>query len=543
MSKVAEYLQEHIAGEVSVHPAILDAMSHDASVLEIRPEMVVYPRLTSDIRKVARFSGQLAEKGHILPLTIRGEGTDETGAAIGKGTIINTTAHMNNLLEFDAKQKLVRVQPGLSTKALNDALMLHGLAIPALPTSAPYGTVGGAVANNTNGLFSGQYGDMRTWTFQLEVVLANGDILQTERVSKRELNRRKGLQTSEGEIYRAIDNLIEDNKQVINEKIGADSYDASGYSAIAKVKQRDGSFDLTPLIVGSQGTLGLISEMILRAEFVSKQTGVLVAAFASKETARDALDGLKKFEPALLEYFDGELFEIAAAKGKRYSFYKDVDGMMGAVIVVGFNDFNERARRKKLKKAQKFVAQTDASYEVAEGEEAEILLATREVTSFLLSPSEAGASAPPLIDGAYVPAERLEDFSNAVAEMAAKYHVQLPLHVNTLTSLIYTRPVLQFHKVGDKQKIFKIIDEYSLLVNSYGGYFVAEGGEGRVKAHVTTRQWDEDVQKLYAAIKAAFDPYGILNPGVKQPVEIRQLVAQLRKDYDRGAFASSVMHR
>lgn len=540
MSKVAEYLQEHIAGEVAVHPAAVGVMSYDASVLEIKPEMVVYPRLTSDIRKTARFSWQLAEKGHILPLTMRGNGTDETGGAIGKGTIINTTAHMNELFEFDAKQKLVRVQPGLSNKALQDALKLQGMGLPALD---PYGTVGGAAANNSTGLFSGLYGDMRAWTHQLEIVLANGDVLQTERLSKRELNRRKGLQTFEGELYRAIDSLIEDNKQLIEEKIGANSYDATGYSAIAKVKRKDGSFDLTPLIVGSQGTLGLISEMILKIEFMSSQLGVAVAAFASKEAARDALDSLKQLQPALLEYFDGELFALAAARGKQYSFYKETDGIAGAVAVVAFNDFNDRARRKKLKKVQKMLRQTDATSEVAQDEEAAALLASREVTSFLLLPQANGTSAPPLLDGAYVPAERLEDFSRAVEEIAAKYHTSLPLHVNALTNTIYTRPLLQLQKVSDRQKVFKLIDEYSIIVASYGGCIVAQNGEGKLKAHTAFKQLDPEIEELYTKVKAAFDPYNILNPGVKQKADVRQLAGQLRKDYDTRLHASSVWYR
>jgi len=238
MSKVASYLQEHILGEVSTNPAILKAMSHDGSVLQQTPEMVIYPRVTNDIRKIARFAWQLAEKGHVLPLTARGNGADETGAAIGKGIIISFPAHMNRIFELDSKQKLVRVQPGLNADSLNEALMLHGIGIPALPSSSLYSTIGGAVANNASGPLSGKYGAMGDWVQQLEVVLATGDVLQTGRISKRELNKRKGLQTFEGEIYRNLDNLIEDNKQLIAEQLSADERNNVGYSAIAKVKQK-----------------------------------------------------------------------------------------------------------------------------------------------------------------------------------------------------------------------------------------------------------------------------------------------------------------
>jgi FAD/FMN-containing dehydrogenase len=529
MSKIAEYLQEHIAGEISSQPALLEGMSHDASVFEIKPEMVMYPRVTSDMRKLMRFSWQLAEKGHILSIVARGGGTDTTGGAIGSGVIVNTVAHMNNILEFDAKQKLVRVQPGLTNKSLSDALALHGMAVPALLYSDITSTVGGAVASNAYGRLSGQFGDMRSWVYQLEVILANGDVLQTERINKRELNRRKGLQTFEGELYRTIDSLIEDNQEAIEEKIGVDSYDASGYSAIAKVKQRDGSFDLTPLFIGSQGTLGIISEMILRAEFTSSSLAVAIAAFSSKELARDALDHLKKFEPAFLDYYDGEFYDVAAARGKKFSFYGETQA--GAVIALGFADFNERARRKKLKKVEKYLSQMEVSYEVANGNDAAALLGATEATAFAISPSDAGAAAPPLFDDAYVPFERFEEFSKAVAALATKYHVALPLHLNALDNLISTRPVLYFHKVSEKQKVFKLLDEYTTLVLAHGGVLVAGGGEGRLKAKFAWETLDDDVRNLYMAVKAAFDPYGILNPGVKQVTDIRQLAAQFRKDY------------
>jgi FAD/FMN-containing dehydrogenase len=107
MSKIAKYLNEHILGEITGAKAVRERFSRDRSVLTIKPELVMFPRVTNDIRKAARFSWQLAEKGHVLPLTIRGAGSDETGAAIGKGLIINTTAHLNrNIYRFKGQGSL-----------------------------------------------------------------------------------------------------------------------------------------------------------------------------------------------------------------------------------------------------------------------------------------------------------------------------------------------------------------------------------------------------------------------------------------------------
>jgi FAD/FMN-containing dehydrogenase len=542
MSKIASYLQEHILGEVSTNPAVLKALSIDASVLQITPEMAVYPRVTNDIRKVARFTNQLAEKGHVLPLTTRGSGTDQTGAAIGSGISLVLPAHMNRIFEFDSKQKLIRLQPGVNAKAVNEALSLQGMAIPALPVSSDYSTIGGAVMNNASGPLSGRYGDMSQWVYQLEVVLANGDVLQTERLSKRDLNKKKGLQTLEGEIYRSLDNLIEDNKELIADKLADDARDNVGYASLAKVKNRDGSFDLTPLIIGSQGTLGIVSEMILRAQFVSSQQTAAFITFASKETARDTLDALVDLEPAVLEYFDGALFAQAEKQGKTYSFYNAASGTFDAGVLIAFDDFNDRARAHRMKKVQKLLNGVDGQLNIADGPDADQLLAAREVTAYLLSPMGKDISAPPLFDGAYVPSERLGVFEKGVAELAAKHHVELPVHIRVLDGTVYTRPGLQLHKVSDKQKIFKLLEEYSELIERCGGHLIGEAGEGRVKARFAYKHLDDDVLQLFASVKEIFDPNGILNPGVKQTAELRSLVSQLRTTDDNGAFADHTLY-
>ncbi|MFZ2836497.1 putative FAD-linked oxidoreductase [compost metagenome] len=537
MSKIAQYLNEHISGEVSTKPEIRATFSTDASFLAITPEMVVYPRVTNDIRKVARFAWQLAEKGHSLTITARGGGSDLTGAAIGKGIILNTTAHLTHIFELDVKQKLVRLQPGVMFKTLNDALQLHGLHVPSAPISAAYSTVGGAIANNSSGLLSGTSGTTLDWVHQLEVVLANGDILQTERINKRELNRRKGLQTLEGEIYRQIDGLIVDNEQLIHDKIATDVVDGAGYAGLAKVKHRDGSFDLTPLLVGSQGTLGLISEVIMKADFINRHHAVGVAAFESREAARDAADELAKLQPTYLEYIDGRLFAAALARGKTFTFYRD-GFAEGTVLVFGFADFSERARARGLKKAEKLLQAKGAFVTSSiDQTEAEALAAAREVTALHISPEAAGDSTPPIFDGAYIPLSRFEDFTIALEELASKHHVQLPLYGNVLSSVYSVRPVLQLKKVGDRQKILKLLAEYADLVENHKGHLIGQGGEGRAKASFAYKHIDDDITALYDQVRQTFDPYGTLNAGVKQTTDLKTLVSQLRDTYDMTAFA------
>lgn len=531
MSKIAEYLNEHLIGEVTTSPAIRERFSKDASLLTIQPELVVFPRVTNDIRKVARFAWQLAEKGHVLSLTPRGYGSDQTGGAIGGGIIIETREHLADILYVATKDKhkIVHVQPGVTVETLNSTLQWHGLTLAGHPELPSRTTVGGAIAKATRGQSSSKYGTIADAVERLEVVLANGDLIETSRISRRELSKKKGLQTLEGEIYRQLDGLIDDNHELIS-KLSSD-YDNTGYR-IDKVKQKDGSIDLTPLFLGSQGTLGIISEAVLQTNFYNSDETVLVVTTESHEEARDIADTLRPLEPRSLELFDGDYYTSGHALGKSFIFDTEGRAVFRTLVYVSFDDFSERTRTRKLKKAIKLLSKRDVLTYTSDDYRIEELHALREIKQHLTMPSRADESLPPIGDGVYVPRERQEEFATAVAELAEKNHVSLPLHVNALDDIIYTRPLLRLKRVSDKQKVFKLLADYTALVYKTGGVLAGASAEGRINAFAAYQHVDEETRNLYDAIRKIFDPLGTLNPGVKQQPELKALVKQLRAEYD-----------
>ncbi|MCX6728559.1 MAG: FAD-binding oxidoreductase [Candidatus Saccharibacteria bacterium] len=540
MNKIAQYLNEHLLGEVSSDELTRQKFSVDGSILNITPDYVVHPRVTNDMRKVARFAWQLAEKGHVLPITIRGGGSNRTGAAIGKGIIVNTYAHLNKtiFISFKNKDQFVHVQPGVNFKALNDTLKSHGFIIPAYPKTSAYSSIGGAVANNAGGMQSGRFGQTGEWVKRLEVVLANGDLIETTRISKHDLNKKKGLQTFEGEIYRKIDGIIEDNQQVIYDKIANNEPDNTGYPGISMVKARDGSFDLSPLIIGSQGTLALISEIVMRTDFYTDAETIITATFDNSEVARDCADALAALQPTVLELIDGEMFDIAHKCGKKYIFSDEyAEKSVGAVMFVDFNDSNDHLRRKKEKQALKRLSKFETTIYTSSDYSKEELYAVREVGSVILESNTKGESMPSIIDGVSIPAARREEFILAAKELASKHHIDLPLHIQWLDGVIYTRPTMDLHIVSDKQKTFKLISDYIELVAKYGGSMAADSGEGRLRANAAYALLDDDELDVYTQIKEAFDPFGILNPGVKQKSELKTMIAALNPDYSSAEFA------
>ena len=314
----------------------------------------------------------------------------------------------------------------------------------------------------------------------------------------------------------------------------------AGYSTIADVKRKDGSFDLTPLFIGSQGTLGIISEMIMRTEFKSVRTSAAVLTFSDSGAARDALDDLAKLNPAVLEYYDAAIFDMASASGHVYPFYAEATEAFEpkAVILLVVDNFNDHQRSKIVKKLVKQYEKDDTvKITTAEGDEAEDLMAIHAACHYVQYPDQTAELSPAIFGGFHIPADQLETFINDLAKLAEKEHISLPIAGHAITNVYSVYPVMSLSKVSDKQRIFKLLDALSKLVYTHRGTMVAEGGEGRLKARSIYPELDEKVVEMYEAIRKVCDPLNTLNPGVKQVNDLKTLAKELRSSADVGHTA------
>jgi FAD/FMN-containing dehydrogenase len=536
MNKIASYLQSHISGEVLASEGARNYFSTDASVLSVKPALITYPRTTSDIRKIARFSWQLAEKGHKLPITARGSGTDQSGAAIGSGIVMVFPAHMHRILELDTKQKLARVQPGVNYKSLLETMYTHGLFLPPYPASYTYSTIGGAIANNTAGEKSLKYGAMREWTSRIELVLANGEVIQTGRISRRELEKKKGLATMEGEIYRAVDGIIMDNQDVLTAYYNSIkvSKNSVGY-ALGDVKRRDGSFDLTPLVVGSQGTLGIVAEAIVHLAPHTPRTELVVATFESLDNALEATDQLATLTPAAIEMVDNNLLDFVT-KQQGTSVLKTVfgpDAKTPAVMLFAeFDDVSERARSKKAKRAVKLLERLVVDMRrTTDHEEQERLWSIRHSAAAIVNYDSGGKSALPIIEDGIVPRVAFHNYIQAVYELFKKYGLEAAVWGHAGDANLHMQPFFDLRKTSDRQKALKLMDEYNKMVIKFGGSIAAEHNDGRIRAPYVAAQCGEEMAAIFKQVKDAFDPHGILNPGVKVGTTMSDLVNLLRNEY------------
>lgn len=531
MNKVAHYLQEHLRGEVMTSVDVRKYFSTDGSVFRMIPDIVVYPRNENDVRKVTRFSWQLAERGKIVPITARGKGTDQAGGALGEGILLGFPAHMNKILEFDGKSGLVTVEPGVIYGKLQQTLHTHNRFLPPFPSSIEFSTVGGAIANNAAGEKTVKYGNTRDYVRALRIVLANGEVMETRRLSKRELNKKLGLQTFEGEIYRAIDTLIEENKKVINDNVLTVTKNSAGY-ALGEVKRKDGSFDLTPLIVGSQGTLGIVTEATIETEFHNPNETLIVAKFDDVQVAEQVVLELRELPemPSAMEMVDDNLLSFIQELNPNQLVLNPPFAKI--VMLIEFDNASDRTQKRMAKKARKILDKYQISYEITtDNEKQEELWKIRHSAAAVIAHAEGNRKALPIIEDGIVPIEKFHKYLDRVYDIFKRYNLRAALWGHAGNANLHMQPFLDLSQVGDRQKVFKIIDEYYNMVIELGGSTSGEHNDGRLRAPYLEKMYGKEIYALFKKVKKAFDPYGTLNPGVKIDVKLEDIRPLLRQEY------------
>lgn len=533
MSKVAHYLQEHLVGEVMTSPDARRYFATDGSILSMTPALVVYPRGENDVRKTARFTWQLAERGRVIPMTARGAGSDQSGAAIGNGIILAFQAHMHRILELDDKSGVVIVEPGVNYGKLQQTLHTHDRYLPPYPASLEYSTIGGAVGNNAAGEKSVKYGCTRDYVRGLRVVLANGEVMETGRLSKKDLGKKLGLSTFEGEIYRAIDAMCDENAETIEKMRLGVTKNSAGYDLL-DIKRKDGSLDLTPLFVGAQGTLGIITEVVLDTEAYNPVTTLMVGYFDDIEKAQSAVLELRAMGdmPSAIEMVDEQLLTVVDRLNPNLLKDAIAKPFPKIVLLVELDTPGERGQKKTARKARK-ILENHATNVIVETDPArqELLWKIRHSSAAVVAHGEGGLKALPVIEDGVVPPERFREYLDGVYQLFARNHLQVALWGHAGDANLHMQPFLDLSQVGDRQKVFRILDEYYNLVISLGGSTSGEHGDGRLRAPFLQKLYGPEGYALLQRVKQIFDPYGTLNPGVKIDVTIDHIKPLLRNGY------------
>lgn len=535
MSKIGDYLDQHLVGEVIEDSNSRLNFATDSSILSITPHLIVMPRVLDDVRKLARFAWRLAERGQVLPLTTRGYGNDVTGGAISSGVVLSFLPHMNHIMQFDLRSNLILVQPGITIATLNEAVGTHGLTFPIKTDNDQAHTIGGVLGTNAVSENFAEYGSALDWVDRLEVVLANGEVIQTGRLNRRELSEKKGLETLEGEIYRSIDSLIEDNPETIDMISAGTTLDNGGF-ALDRVKGKDGSFDLTPLFVGSQGTLGIITEMSLNLTPTPKETSMLVAAVTDEQNLSDLTNRLIDTNPCRLSFIDGDTLALIKELSGREPWKLVTKSLPKALIFIEYDDKHQNRHMRQAGKILDSAAVADAK--VAQTPEDQAVLATLyDSTAVVNNYSHNGNAALPLATDLAVAPENVFDAIEKIRHALSRDHIQAGIWGNLAAGTICIKPILNLANLGHRQIVFRTLKNIAEIANQLEGSITGSHGAGRLLAPYARTKYDKETTEVFAKVEKIFDPFNTLNTDVKTLTDQEDLVRYLRKEYNTNRFS------
>ena len=520
MGKIAKYLNQLTVGNVFDNPEVLEAYATDQSALKVKPKFVAFPESTDDIRKLLKFFDQLAGKDIKVAVTARGSGGGEGGAALTNGIVISTEK-LNKLLEIDPRERLVHVQAGITLKELNTALSVSGLTIPV--DGHDDETIGGLISTNPVDNFAGKYGGIQNYVERIEVVLANGDCIQTSRLKKYAVAKKAAEKTTEGAFYRKMAKIVHDRKDLLDE-IAGDGRNMAGYPGITQVSHKE-TMDLMPLFFGAEGTLGIISEVILRAIPIKEKPVRVVATFKEIEPTLKYMEALQEIEPDRIDLYDLKIIREARETGK------NLDGVIkkledGFVVFTSFSEkINNKLRKlvlikEKMPRNTKFISESPENRTTLN--EFENSLAN------YLSYVKNGERVPILTDF-YLPAYNIEGFLKDLAVLAEKLELDLSLYGSYAASTYSLRPKFDLEAEDYRKRATTFLRAGAYVIGRQGGKLAGGTPEGRLKAVVTKDEMPEARKELYNEIKQIFDPSGILNPEVKLGVSSKFTLTHFRE--------------
>lgn len=536
-------LKTVIQGEVLEDEETLDKYSTDASIFNIKPKAVVFPKDSSDIKNLVKFANDHPD----VSLTPRSAGTDMSGGAINDSILMDMTKYFNKIIEIGEDFGLT--QPGVYYRDFEIETLKKGLIFPSYPASKMLCTVGGIASNNSAGEKTLSYGQTKDYVESLKIIFSDGNEYEIKSLSKEELDKKIQQNNFEGEIYKRIFELIEENKDIIEKSKPTVHKNSAGYYLWDVY---DGNtFNLNKLIVGSQGTLGVITEIKFKLVKPKPQSSLLVIYLNNLQNLDQIVNEVLRFSPEAFECYDDQTVHYAV------SFLKDmlVDFKLNSptAIYLHFlpeiiqNFFNQLPKLVLLanftgdtteevvnasKKAQDAIKQFNLKTKICNNpQEAEKFWVIRHESFNLLRHHANHMRTAPFIDDIIVRPEKLPEFLPKLKTIMEKYKGSM---LYTLAGHIgdgnfHIIPLVDMTKEETRGAIIQLMEEVNELVIQFKGSLTAEHNDGLIRGPFLPEVFGEDMFQLFKEVKEIFDPKNIFNPHKKTDATMNYSLGHLSK--------------
>ena len=490
----------------------------DASIFEIEPKEVVYPESRDDLVKTIR--QLLLNNQHF---TMRAGGTSIGGQAIGSGVLVDISKHLSKIINFSKEDREVIVEPGVIQDDLNNFLKPYNLKFAPDTSTSNRAMIGGMIGNNSCGAYSIFYGTTRDHVKSVEVILSDGSLIEFKELNKEELNQKLTLETLEGDIYRFIVNLLNNNQQTILDAFPDEDLIRrnTGYALDELVRKYkpfnpDGeNFNLTPLICGSEGTLGVIVSAKLNLVELPKYKELIVAHFSSDEQSLNLVKDLVKLYPAAIEYIDKPTLDASKNNSEQQKNRVWIDGDPKSVLIIEFFSNSLEELNSSISICKTMLLSNGAySVKLINKSDANKVWEVRKSGLGLLMGKVGPKKAVAVIEDAVVPVDSLYAYYKEIKRLMQSYSVDAVYYGHASVGLIHIRPELDLSDKKDQKKMMSIASNVSRIVKKYKGSLSGEHGDGRVRAPFLREQFGNTVYQYLADLKCLFDSKNLFNPNV-----------------------------
>lgn len=555
MSDIKEKLQNiGFEGEIDASDATREKYSHDASMFEIVPEVVVHPKTNEDVTKLVRYVADNKKANPGLSLTARSAGTDMSGAAINDSIIIDFHTHLTQLINIDENSAVV--QPGMFFRDFDVETIKLDRMLPSYPASRDLCTVGGMVSNNSGGEKSLQYGKTADYVTELKFVFADGIERVVKPLTKDQLAAKIGQNDFEGFVYKQLYELLEANYDAIQAARPNVSKDSTGYHLWNVWNRETGIFDLTKAIVGAQGTLGLVTESTLRLVERPKNSGLLVVFLKDISALGDLVATVVKHKPATFEGFDDATMKLSMkfmpsflrilgpTRFIRLCFsliptgLQLMKGFPKLVLMVEFSGTSSDEVRQKIKALHKELAADKHRFGISGFEEtpteasSDKFWVMRRYSFQLLRSKVKDKHTAPFIDDFVVNPEHLPEFLPQIYEIIKRYKLLATIAGHLGDGNFHIIPLMTLEDPNDRAKLEPAMKEVNDLVLKYGGSLSGEHNDGLVRGPWLEAQYGKGMVDIFKKTKDIFDPEHIFNPNKKAYATWEYTFSHVRKNFD-----------
>ncbi len=501
-------LEKAIEGDVRFDRMSRALYSTDASVYKIEPIGLVIPKHRQDIIRSIEICHRLR-----CPLTLRGGGTAQAGQAIGEGLQIDISKHYNAVLEVNAEERWVRVEPGIVLDELNAKLAPLGLRFAPDISTASRATIGGMIANNSSGARSVLYGITLNHVLELTVALSDATVVQFAERGRDTIPTGDSLEAA---VYRTVLELGATHAEEIERRYPKILRRVGGYN-LDEFSNPTQTVNLAKMMVGSEGTLGVILEAKLNLVPLPKAKALMVIEFGSLLEALTATPVILKHHPAAIEVMDKAILDNtrqnAALENIRASI---IQGDPGATLCVEFYGDRKEDLPARLQALEQDLSARQLGYRyhpVTEPAQQARVWSLREAALGLSMAVKEDAKSISFVEDTAVAPEKLSEFIGRFMDLLRSHGTTAGVYAHASVGCLHVRPVVNMKTAEGILKFEAIANDVADLVLEFGGALSGEHGDGLVRSPFMKKMFGPVLYEAFREIKRAFDPHGILNPG------------------------------